>query len=179
MADLRGHLDECGLDVMRVGEFFREHAAAARDDAALDLSRRASARSMVSNARASISGPTSVPFSSGLPMGKLRIGALERRHERVVDALVHEETAQRRAALSGGADRREQDGAFGEIEFRATAPRSSHCCRRARECDGRSGRRRPAPSARPIARRARRADDRNARVAGQGLALLAHAQHDL
>ena len=73
------------------------------------------------------------------------------RDEAVVDALVDEQPAQRRAALAGRAHRREGDGAQREVEVGRGRRRSRRCCRRARGWRGRSAPRAAARPARPMA----------------------------
>ena len=58
-----------------------------------------------------MSGPTSVPASSGEPTGRLAYALRSMGLELVDQAAVHDQAAQRGAALSGGAGRREHDGA--------------------------------------------------------------------
>ena len=62
-----------------------------------------------------MSGPTSVPHRGVADLGHV-VGAFEARQQRVVDALVHEEAAQRCAPLPSGAHGREGDGPQGQAE---------------------------------------------------------------
>ncbi len=72
---------------------------------------------MAAQALSSISGPTSVPASSGLPTGTDLIGLLQARHELVVNAVMHKQAAQRRAALACRAHGGEGDAAQRQIEI--------------------------------------------------------------
>ena len=65
----------------------------------------------------SISGPTKVPSSSGLPTGTPAQICLQARHQRVVDRLVHDQPPQRRAALPRRPDRGEGDRPLGQVEI--------------------------------------------------------------
>ncbi len=87
------------------------------------------------------------PGSSGSPIAKRCIrrsssaGRATRRRR-----FVHDQPPQTRAALPGGADGGEHDGAQRQFEIGRRRRRSSRCCRRVRGCTCRTARR---PSARP------------------------------
>jgi hypothetical protein len=67
---------------------------------------------MRSKADRSMSGPTSV---ARIAHPQLPIGLPQAREKRIVRGLVHEEPAQRGAALAGGADRGEEHGADHQV----------------------------------------------------------------
>ena len=71
---------------------------------------------MPSNESRSISGPTSLRGVQRVADRDAGIGLLQPRHQGLVDVAVDDQPAQAGAALAGGADRREQDGADGQFQ---------------------------------------------------------------
>ena len=63
-----GHLDDGGMNVMRIGKAVGERPAAAMDLAAIGLGARQRPGHRFEG-RPSISGPTSTPWAKGSPMG--------------------------------------------------------------------------------------------------------------
>ena len=68
-----------------------------------------------------MSGPTSTPSFDGSPIFRLREDFFEPLDQRLGDALVDDEPAERRAALSGRSRGGEGDGARRELEIGASA----------------------------------------------------------
>ena len=110
------HLGDRGLHVEAVGQLVEADALAAEDLAALGrgaLQRslhtlEAGAVDQRADERAGLAGIADLDAA---------IGALQARQQAIIDLLMHDQAAQRGAALAGGADGREGDGAHGQVEI--------------------------------------------------------------
>ena len=125
-----------------------------------------------------MSGPTSVPGSRGSPIGHARVGAREPADELVGDRLVHDQPAQARAALPGGADRGEEDAADDEVEVGARRHDrgvvAAELEQRAAEAGGDA-----RGELLAHLRRAGRRDERDARIVGELHGAVGAADHEL
>ena len=91
-------------------------------------------------ASASITGPTSVARRSGSPMRSSRHRALQHREDAVGDVLLQAEHAQRRAALAGAVEGRDDRRRRRPARAAPTSRRSSRSGRRSRRSAGSAGR---------------------------------------
>ena len=143
-------------------------------------SARASASASSSRANESplMSGPTSVPGSRGSPIGTLAVRGREPVDDLVGDRLVHDQAAQARAALAGGADGGEENAADDEVEVGARRDDRGVV---AAELEQRAAE--PGGDARcellAHLRRAGRRDERDARIVGELHGAVGAADHEL
>ena len=138
-----------------------------------------SARCMPSKAALSISGPTSVPSARGSPIFTRAIDLLQARHEAVVDALVDEQAAQRRAALARRAHGREGDAAQRQVEIGRRRHDRGVVAAELEDRAGEALRRACGPTARPMAVEPVAETSGTAVIVDQGLADLAAADQHL
>ena len=115
---------------------------------------------------------------AGIADGDALVGGREPADELVGDRLVHDQAAQARAPLPGGADRREEDAADDEVEVGARRHDrgvvAAELEQRAAEARGDA-----RGELLPHRRRARRRDERQARIVGELHRAVGAADHEL